>query len=140
MQAPQQLLQLNIDAPLLEFPKSLGKLRHLEKIVVTSACLTRMPDPLWDLRDLQHIALVGCENLEMLPDSLGNLTNLRYLNLSLCKSLRVLPDSMEKLKKLEFINLDSCKKIGEASTLLAEFPRNLLHPSHHIRGSLRVRH
>eukprot|EP00253_Pinus_taeda_P008696 PITA_08696 len=124
--APQQLLQLNIDAPLLEFPKSLGKLRHLEKIVVKSARLTRMPDQLWDLRDLQHIALVGCENLEMLPDSLGNLTNLRYLNLSLCKSLRVLPDSIEKLEKLKFINLDSCKKLEKLPDWLLSYRFNCI--------------
>lgn len=120
-QAPRQLLQLNIDAPLLEFPKSLGKVRHLEKIVVKNSRVRTIPDSFWNLTSLQHLSLVGCENLGMLPDSLGNLTNLQHVDLSMCKSLRELPDTMVKLQKLQFINLDSCKNLEKLPNSMLNF-------------------
>lgn len=74
-QAPRQLRELNIRAPLSELPKSIGYLRHLEKIVVRYEALavTTLPEEIGDLRSLKYLEIRGCSKMSALPDSLGKL-------------------------------------------------------------------
>jgi Leucine-rich repeat (LRR) protein len=136
-QAPLQLRELNIDASLLEFPKSIGQLMYLERIVAERTDLTTLPEEFCNLNslkylklrfchklqmlpysfgnltNLRHMDLYSCESLEMLPDSLGNLTNLQHIDLSNCKSLKMLPDSLGNLRSLQYIRLSCCKMLKE---------------------------
>lgn len=111
-QAPLQLRELNIDSPLLEFPKSIGQLKHIEKIVVTYGLpdfieLRALPEEFCQLRSLKYLHLT-CPYVELLPDSFGYLTNIQHLHLSHFKRLRMLPNSFRNLIQLKHLNLQSC--------------------------------
>ena len=84
MQAPLQLRELEIYAPLQNIPESIGQLKHLERIVVTRGgefcpLLKHLPESLGDLTNLEHIDLSYCGNLERLPNSLLNLNESKVL-------------------------------------------------------------
>lgn len=111
-QVPLELRELNIDSPLLEFPKSIGQLKHIEKIVVTYGLpefieLRALPEEFCHLRSLKYLHL-SCPHMQLLPDSFGYLTNLQHLHLSRSKSLRMLPNSFRNLIHLKYLNLQSC--------------------------------
>jgi Leucine-rich repeat (LRR) protein len=52
-----------------------------------------------DLKNLQALSLVRCEQLQTLPDNIGNLTNLHTLNLMDASEISVLPCSIGNLIK-----------------------------------------
>lgn len=140
-QAPLQLRELDINARLLKIPKSIGKLKHLEKIILhqnygyshvdlktlpdefchlqslkhieLKKCseIKLLPNSFGKLRNLQHIDLSGCSSLEMLPRSFGNLTQLKYLCLRLCERLHISSETLENISTLEYLDLSGCKRI-----------------------------
>lgn len=93
-QAPLLLRELIIDAPLSKIPKSIGKLKDLEKLVlrrnehVEEANFKTFLDELCHLKSLKYLVLRKCSNMESLPDSFVNLTNLEHLDLSGCSNLQ----------------------------------------------------
>jgi Leucine-rich repeat (LRR) protein len=115
-QAPLQLRQLKIMARVLKFPKSIGQLKYLEKIIVRplecsveensfgervthKVPLKTLPDEFCHLQCLEHLQLVYYSEMESVPESFGNLKNLQHLDLSGCSKLRTLPNSFGNLKK-----------------------------------------
>eukprot|EP00253_Pinus_taeda_P031903 PITA_31903 len=139
-QPPLQLRELNIYSPVSDFPKSIGQLKYLEKIVVdydgtvqlktlpeefcymhslTDLVLrhfTRMrslPDCLGKLTNLQDIDLSYATSLEMLPDSIGKLPNLQSIDLSYCYRLAMLPNSFGNLTRLKRLSLKECRNVKE---------------------------
>eukprot|EP00253_Pinus_taeda_P005269 PITA_05269 len=137
-QPPLQLRELNIYSPVSDFPKSIGQLNYLEKIVVdydgtvqlktlreefcympSSTYLvlrhfTRMrslPDSLGKLTNLQHIDLSCATSLEKLPDSIGKLPNLQSIDLSYCSRLAMLPNSFGNLTRLKLLSLKECRNV-----------------------------
>eukprot|EP00253_Pinus_taeda_P034590 PITA_34590 len=125
-QAPLQLTELYIDAPLSEFPQSIGKLNQLERIVLKnvgiltglrtldfSRCssLKRLPDSVGQLTGLQSLNLQDCTRLQGLPDSAGQLTGLQSLNLRWCSNLQALPDSVGQLTGLQSLGLEHCTSL-----------------------------
>lgn len=116
-QAPLKLRELIIDAPLSKIPKSIGKLKDLEKLVlrqnerVEEANLKTFLDELCHLKSLKFLVLRKCSNMESLPDSFVNLTNLEHLDLSECSNLQKLPSSFGKLQNLELIDLSGCVRL-----------------------------
>eukprot|EP00253_Pinus_taeda_P007627 PITA_07627 len=123
-QAPEQLRELYVHSTQVEVPKSIGKLSHLEKIVVSVSDHLTLPDELWHLQSLKHLELEGglshigllphrCSAciMNILPDSLGNLTNLQTIKLSLFSSLKVLPGSFGNLTNLQAIDLSLCSSL-----------------------------
>jgi Leucine-rich repeat (LRR) protein len=139
-EAPLQLRELHIDADLLQIPKSIGQLKHLEKIVLKytietlpeelfhlrslkhlslSTRMTRLPNSLANLANLQYIDLSGCTNLQRLP-SFGNLTELQHIHLNDCKMLQMLPVSFGNLIRLKNLSLSGCLNLTISSETLGD--------------------
>ncbi|XP_059073558.1 disease resistance protein RPV1-like [Cryptomeria japonica] len=113
-EAPMQLRELRVSGcyKFQRFPKSIGRLNHLEKIVIIKGYNdTTLPDEFCLLPSLEHLVLYQCEMLSSLPSNFGNLRNLRHLNLSCCAKLRRLPDSFKSLMLLEYLNLEQCSQL-----------------------------
>eukprot|EP00253_Pinus_taeda_P022824 PITA_22824 len=110
-EAPLHFWELNIEAPLSEFPRSLRLLKHLENIVLncprllTYADLAMLPEEFCYLSSLRYLSLIGCSKLQLLPILFRNLKKLEYFHLSKCNSLEMLPDSFGNLTNLQHINL-----------------------------------
>lgn len=110
-QAPLELRELNISAPLLKFPKSIRKLKHIEKIAVDYrgiGHLTALPEEFCDLLSLKYLHLSRQYCMEQLPTSFGHLTNLQHLDLSDSITLQRLPNSFSNLIRLKYLNLRNC--------------------------------
>lgn len=151
-QAPITLRELNVVAPISAFPKSIGQLRHLEKIVVDcppdiSISLVTLPEEFCDLGSLKYLKLKGCGRMMSLPDSFGKLTNLEHINLEDACSLRMLPDTFGHLNRLKHLCLRSCSNLiistgafGNITTLeylnlsdcrnVKELPSQVVHQRH----------
>lgn len=121
---------------LLQLPKSIGQLKHLEKIQLTypvktlpeeffrlrslkhlrmRASMKLLPNAFGNLTNLQHLNFTGSYHLQRLPDSFGNLTNLQYLNLYGCSHLQVLPQSFGNLIRLKHLCLKGCSQLTFSS-------------------------
>eukprot|EP00253_Pinus_taeda_P016207 PITA_16207 len=110
-QAPLQLRELNIFSPLSRIPKSIGQLKHLEKIVlgrqVDTLPLKSLPEEFCDLHSLKWLTLQGCSELTSLPDSFGKLTSLQRINLIWASRLKTLPNSFGNLAGLQHFFLSA---------------------------------
>jgi Leucine-rich repeat (LRR) protein len=110
-QAPLELRELYISSSLLKFPKSIGQLKHIEKIVVDFrgiGQLKALPEEFCGLRSLKYLHLTHQHSMERLPASFGHLTNLQHLDLSHCMTLRMLPNTFSHLIRLKYLNLRNC--------------------------------
>ncbi|KAH9288589.1 hypothetical protein KI387_032706, partial [Taxus chinensis] len=113
LQAPVQLRELVIFKckKFKRFPKSLGSLKHLKKIVVSGGSDVRsLPEEFCLLQSLEHLQL-RCGKLSSLPGHFGDLRNLRHLDLSGCSELSTLPISFNKLTLLHYLNFSWCNKL-----------------------------
>eukprot|EP00253_Pinus_taeda_P018174 PITA_18174 len=124
--APRLLRELNVDAPLVNIPKSIGELRFLEKVVLQSINLDSLPYEFRHLQCLKHLEL-KCNNMKSLPDCIVTLTNLQYIDLAGCSKLEKLPNSFENLTNLHHIDLSQCSNLQ----FLPE-PIGYLKSLHHI--------
>eukprot|EP00253_Pinus_taeda_P005956 PITA_05956 len=111
-QVPLKLRELHIATDgRLKIPKSIGKLKHLEKIVLEpdkilqTLRLETFPSEFCYLQSLKHLELRSCSKLKSLPDSLCRLTNLQHINLYECYDLQMLPDDFGKLTELRHLRL-----------------------------------
>ncbi|GLJ16673.1 hypothetical protein SUGI_0286270 [Cryptomeria japonica] len=77
----------------LRFPRSIGFLKHLQKISFDGkgAPIEDLPVEFCCLQSLEHLELVGCHKLKSLPSKIGNLTNLEHLRLKECSRIEGLP-------------------------------------------------
>lgn len=127
-QAPLQLRELRIYAPLSSIPKSIGQLKHLEQIFIFSmqVNLEILPEEFCLLRSLKFLKLGLCSKLKSLPDSFGDLTNLEHLDLSQAENLERLPNSFGKLIRLKYLDLSRCSNLTISSETLGNI-RTLQH-------------
>ncbi|GLJ48057.1 hypothetical protein SUGI_1014710 [Cryptomeria japonica] len=116
--APLQLRELVISEcnSFREFPRSIGHLKNLKKIIVRhivrgNDILFELPQEFCYLQSLEHLKITSCEKLSSLPNNFGELANLQQLNLEYCTKLKVLPDSFKNLTLLEHLNLDHCREL-----------------------------
>jgi len=112
-QPPEELRELEINAPLRNIPKSIGRLKHLERILVGRFLsgrvnLIELPEKLCDLKSLKALVLKECSRLKSLPYSFGKLTTLEHIDLSFCRNLERLPGSFGSLMNLQHIDLSNC--------------------------------
>jgi Leucine-rich repeat (LRR) protein len=112
LRAPLQLRELHIATDgLLKIPKSIGQLKHLEKIVLEPdeifkrMRLETLSSEFRHLQSLKHLELRRCSNLKSFPDCFCRLTNLEHLNLYECSDLQMLPDDFGKLTNLRHLRL-----------------------------------
>ncbi|XP_057831854.2 disease resistance protein Roq1-like [Cryptomeria japonica] len=73
------------------------------------ASLTRIPNTLHNLVNLQCLYVRDCVALTTLPNTLGNLPQLKKLNLGGCTSLTTLPDTVGNLLQLECLEMNGCR-------------------------------
>ncbi|XP_057825182.1 TMV resistance protein N isoform X2 [Cryptomeria japonica] len=121
--APVQLRELVISEchNFQRFPKSIGFLKDLQKLVLTNEYgneMKNLPKEFCLLQSLEHLELSGCQKLSSLPSSFGQLRNLRHIDLSGCEELKKLPVSFKELTLLQHLNLKGCSKLTLESDIL----------------------
>ncbi|GLJ33203.1 hypothetical protein SUGI_0668650 [Cryptomeria japonica] len=99
------------------FPRSIGCLMHLKKIVVRNGSMTRSLPREFCLQSLKHLELNGLE-LSSLPSSFRDLRNLTHFDLSDCRKLRRLSISFKELTLLQYLSLDGCSNLTLESDIL----------------------
>jgi hypothetical protein len=97
-------LNFNYVYDLLELPKSIGKIKSLEHLLILGANnITTIPEGIYDLDSLKTLEISA---LIMVPDGmskkLGQLTNLTYLSLS---DIKGIPEEIRQLKNLKELRL-----------------------------------
>jgi internalin A len=90
---------------LTELPESLGRLKRLNKLVISNNLLTALPEWLVQLTLLQELD-VGGNKLMVLPERLGQLTQLKVLKVDKNK-LTTVPESLGQLSQLTRLDLDN---------------------------------
>ncbi|XP_018408179.1 PREDICTED: leucine-rich repeat-containing protein 47 [Nanorana parkeri] len=109
-------LQVSGCAELREVPGDIGRLGHLQSLVLCQNKLRSLPGTLVELRSLKVLDVSGNE-LEELPSELCRLAELCSLNVS-CNRLKDLPPGLERCTKLASIIL--------SRNTLTAFPPGLL--------------
>lgn len=122
-QAPLQLRELKIWAPLSDIPKSIGQLKYLQKIQIFNplpepVTVKALPEEFCDLASLKYLELLRFETMVSLPDSFGRLTNLQHIDLSHSYSLERLPYSFGNLVRLKHLCLRDCSKLTISNGIL----------------------
>ncbi|XP_057817737.2 disease resistance protein Roq1 isoform X1 [Cryptomeria japonica] len=125
--APVQLRELVIDV-FTGFPKSIGCLRHLKKIVIRigNRVVESLPEEICLLQSLEYLELSSagaarhgsCLRLSSLPSRFGDLRNLRHISLTHCWNLKSLPVSFKELTLLQYLSLDGCYSLTLESDIL----------------------
>ncbi|GLJ16696.1 hypothetical protein SUGI_0286820 [Cryptomeria japonica] len=95
------------------FPRSIGFLKHLQKISFygKGAPIEALPEEFCHLHSLEYLKLVGCDKLKSLPSKFGDLINLRLLKLTKCSGIEGLPEEFCHLQSLEYLKLARCDKL-----------------------------
>lgn len=124
-QAPLELRELTMRSPSFsKFPKSIGQLKHLQKISLYSdryikrLPLKSLPEEFSNLSSLKHLTLYHCHHMRSLPESFGMLTNLQHVDLRHASRLQMLPESFGNLIRLKTLYLGSCSNLTISSTAL----------------------
>ena len=141
---PLQSGEFEVDPALSNIPQSIGKLKHLEWIVLHHSNIIEFPEEFCllqslktlviredtalkiksllecfgNLTNLWHIDVSWCSNLDTLSVSIGNLTNLWHIDLCGCSKLDTLSDSFRKLIKLQYLYLWDCDNLTMSSGML----------------------
>jgi Leucine-rich repeat (LRR) protein len=141
-QPPLQLRELEIYAPLRNIPKSIGRLDHLERIVVGRFLsgrvnLIELPEEFCKLKSLKALVLKECSRLKSLPHYFGNLTTLEHIDLSFCRNLERLPESFGSLMNLQHTDLSNChdlKSLPDSFGSLGNLQRIDLRGCHKLKS------
>lgn len=107
----------------------IGKIPHVEKLVLDKNHLVTLPAELGNLPRLTHLSLYA-NNIQTLPDSIGNLSSLQYLDLH-SNNIESLPVDIWNLKSLSFLNI--------SSNILSAFPKPLFAIAKKISSSVNMR-
>jgi Leucine-rich repeat (LRR) protein len=123
-QVPFQLRELEISGKVSKISKSVGQLKHLERIFFRYGSFQKLPKEFCNMKLLKVLALEKCSKLKALPDSFGNLTNLQSMELSFLGSLKRLPESLGNLTNLQSMNMKlnycrSLERLPSIKTLLS---------------------
>ncbi|CAN6226791.1 unnamed protein product [Urochloa humidicola] len=109
-------------APIAELPREIGRLHHLEILIVSDTPeIRKVPKEIEKLQHLETLMLIRTI-ITGIPKEIEKLQHLRTLNLS-GTLVSELPKEIEKLQHLRYLNM--------SSTLITELPRE-------IRGLVRL--
>ncbi|KAG2458860.1 leucine-rich repeat-containing protein 47 [Polypterus senegalus] len=104
----------------------LGKLLHLQSLILCRNGLVELPTTVGALRSLKVLDVSG-NDLEIIPDELSQLAELNTLNVS-CNKLQVLPGTLAGCLKLATLNCSHNR--------LTEIPQELFSPQLDLLSSI----
>ncbi|KMZ57358.1 NB-ARC domain-containing disease resistance protein [Zostera marina] len=110
---------------------SIDNLKLLRYVDFSRTGITRLPETVCNLQNLQTLKVNNCHSLIILPNKLGKLSELRYLENNDCCRLDSMPVGMDRLSLLQTLNTfvvnDGGKNLNELRHL------------DHLEGSLHIK-
>lgn len=95
------LSEIGLDA----IPRSIGRVKHVKQLVVDDGTITRLPDELAELQDLQSLSINGHRpHLNEFPKIICELKSLKSLDLGR-NAIDNIPDEISNLTNLEILEL-----------------------------------
>ncbi|KAK8469893.1 hypothetical protein PHAVU_004G009821 [Phaseolus vulgaris] len=110
-----RMLSFSGNSFLTEVPDSVGDLKHLQSLDLSSTEIQKLPDSICLLYNLLILKLSSCSMLEEFPFNLHKLTKLRYLEFEGTK-VRKMPIHFGELKNLQVLSMFFVDKNSELST------------------------
>ncbi|XP_059440679.1 putative disease resistance RPP13-like protein 1 [Corylus avellana] len=95
-----RVLSLSHYGNITELPESIGKIKHLRYLNISSTQIKRLPNSICKLCNLQTLNLSDCNHLVELPKDMWKLINLRHLDI-LRTDIKEMPKQMGRLKCLQ---------------------------------------
>ncbi|WP_016757279.1 leucine-rich repeat domain-containing protein [Leptospira santarosai] len=104
----QDLEILSLYTKVSKLPNSIGSLKNLKSLSISSKKLTEFPIQIFKLNNLKDLYVGSDKKINKLPEEIGNLTNLNLLDL--CRNkLKDLPKTLQKLTLLKQLDLSENK-------------------------------
>nr|ACJ22813.1 NBS-LRR type putative disease resistance protein CNL-B16 [Phaseolus vulgaris]ACZ74712.1 CNL-B16 [Phaseolus vulgaris] len=136
-----------------EVPNSVGDLKHLHSLDLSSTGIQKLPDSICLLYNLLILKLNSCSKLEELPLNLHKLTKLRCLEFERTK-VRKMPMHFGELKNLQVLSTFFLDRNSELSTkqlgglgglnlhgrLSINDVQNILNPLHALEANVKNKH
>ncbi|KAK9137895.1 hypothetical protein Sjap_008489 [Stephania japonica] len=108
-------------------PASIGKLKHLRFLDVSSTRIEELPKSVTCLYNLQTLRMKNCDNLKVLPRDLRKLINLRHLEVDISGEWREMPKGIGQLTCLQTLPVFQVGHNDDDGCTLAELEHlNLL--------------
>ncbi|KAM3356701.1 hypothetical protein P3S68_023415 [Capsicum galapagoense] len=98
----------------IEFlPQSLGGMKHLRYLSISSESIVNLPNTITKLHNLQVLKLDNCRKLKNLPRDIWRLVSLRRLACRGCSSLTHIPPGLLQLTSLMHLDFDGCSSLKD---------------------------
>ncbi|KAH0635035.1 hypothetical protein KY284_037821 [Solanum tuberosum] len=99
--------------PIELLPQSLGGLKHLRYLAISSERIVTLPNSITKLHNLQILKLVNCNKLTKLPRDIWRLVSLRRLVCRFCHSLTHIPPGLWQLASLMHLDFNYCLSLED---------------------------